>query len=292
MKKLFLASISLIALNAGGSALAADMPVKAPPPPPPVYSWSGCYGGGFVGYGWGKSQHRSLDPREEPFGNSGSNSELSFLGAGDPGVVGDITPSFDMSGALGGFNVGCQYQFGWWLIGIEGDAAVTNKDGQAFNNFLGVNTQGLSPFERPFVSQTTERWIATARLRLGWAADKWLFFITGGGAWSGVDVTVWDSLVPVITAHHKRTLSGWTVGAGWEYALGYGWSWKSEFLYIDYGWTRFFDPADACSPDCAVFLNPREVSLKNYIFRTGLNWRFDWGKAPVGKAPVAVMAKY
>ena len=25
-----------------------------------------------------------------------------------------------MNGALGGFNVGCQYQFGWWLIGIEG----------------------------------------------------------------------------------------------------------------------------------------------------------------------------
>ena len=49
----------------------------------------------------------------------------------------------------------------------------------------------------------------------------------------------------------------------------------------------FFDPADACSPDCRVFLNPREVSLKNYVFRTGLNWRFDWGKAPV-----AVMAKY
>jgi hypothetical protein len=75
-------------------------------------------------------------------------------------------------------------------------------------------------------------------------------------------------------------------------ALGYGWSWKSEFLYIDYGWTKFFDPADTCSPTCNTFLNPREVSLKNYVFRTGLNWRFDWGKAPVGKAPVAVMAKY
>ena len=62
---------------------------------------------------------------------------------------------------------------------------------------------------------------------------------------------------------------------------------KSEFLYIDYGWQRFFDPADTCSPDCRAFLNPREVSLKNYVFRTGLNWRFDWGKAPV-----AVMAKY
>jgi hypothetical protein len=43
----------------------------------------------------------------------------------------------------------------------------------------------------------------------------------------------------------------------------------------------FFDPTDACSPDCRVFLSPREVGLKNYVFRTGLNWRFDWGKAPV-----------
>jgi len=191
----------------------------------------------------------------------------------------DITPSFDMSGALGGFDVGCQYQFGWWLIGVEVDGAVTNKDGQAFD---------LDPFFNPFfVSQTTERWMATARLRLGYAADKWLFFITGGGAWSGVEVTVWNSVTPAISAHHKRTLAGWTVGAGWEYALGYGWSWKSEFLYIDYGWQRFFDPADTCSPNCAFFVNPRDVNLKNYVFRTGLNWRFDWGKAPV-----AVMAKY
>jgi outer membrane immunogenic protein len=283
MKKLFLGSISLIALNVGGSALAADMPVKArPAPPPAVYSWTGCYGGGFVGYGWGNSQHRSLDPRKNPAsGPPFFVSESAFRA-----VSGDITPSFDMNGALGGFNVGCQYQFGWWLIGVEGDGAVTNKDGQAFNFFNGKGSLTSSTRE-PFVSQTTERWMATARLRLGWAADKWLFFITGGGAWSGVEVTVWDPPFPATTAHHKRTLTGWTVGAGWEYALGYGWSWKSEFLYIDYGWTRFFDPADTCSPTCDTFLNPREVSLKNYIFRTGLNWRFDWGKAPV-----AVMAKY
>ena len=89
-------------------------------------------------------------------------------------------------------NFGCQYQFGWWLIGIEGDGAVANKDGQAFQSFpgdffCGQSQRVTSPI-RPFVSQTTERWIATARLRLGWAADKWLFFVTGGGASSGVDV--------------------------------------------------------------------------------------------------------
>jgi len=191
MKKLFLTSVAVVALNASGPALAADMPVKArPAPPPAVYSWTGCYGGGFVGYGWGNSQHRSLDPRRDP---SFSQNELDISESGFR-VVGDITPSFDMSGALGGFNVGCQYQFGWWLIGVEGDWAATNKDGQAFNNFLGFNDGGsILPtpnIERFFVSQTTERWIATARLRLGWVADKWLFFITGGAAWARVDAGV------------------------------------------------------------------------------------------------------
>ena len=81
---------------------------------------------------------------------------------------------------------------------------------------------------------------------------------------------------------------GWTVGAGWEYALGYGWSIKSEFLYVDFGWQRFFDPPDTCS-SCDEFAI-RDVKLNNYIFRLGMNYKFDWGKYPVGKYPV--VAKY
>jgi opacity protein-like surface antigen len=58
MKKLFLAGIALFALNAGGSAFAADMPVKARPlPPPPVYNWTGFYVGGNIGYSWGRSSN-------------------------------------------------------------------------------------------------------------------------------------------------------------------------------------------------------------------------------------------
>jgi outer membrane immunogenic protein len=51
MKKLLLASIALVTLNAGGSALAIDMRVEAkpPPPPPPAYNWTGVYVGGNVG---------------------------------------------------------------------------------------------------------------------------------------------------------------------------------------------------------------------------------------------------
>ena len=32
-----------------------------------------------------------------------------------------------------------------------------------------------------------------------------------------------------------RVLSGWTAGGGAEYALGYGWSVKGEYLYVDFG---------------------------------------------------------
>ena len=53
MKKLTLAAAALVALT--GSAIAADLPRKAPaavaPAPLPVATWTGCYLTGGVGYG-------------------------------------------------------------------------------------------------------------------------------------------------------------------------------------------------------------------------------------------------
>src|SRR5215471_21760711 len=56
MRKLSLLGMSVsAAMTLGSAAQAADMPLKAPPPPPPpVYSWTGCYWGGHVGWGWGR----------------------------------------------------------------------------------------------------------------------------------------------------------------------------------------------------------------------------------------------
>jgi outer membrane immunogenic protein len=43
MKKFLLGSVGLAAMLAG-PAMAADMPIKAPPPPPVAYyDWSGAY---------------------------------------------------------------------------------------------------------------------------------------------------------------------------------------------------------------------------------------------------------
>ncbi len=258
MKKLVLASAALIAVGMSAPATAADMPVKYVPPA--VFSWTGCYVGVNVGYATGHSKHRYV-----------SNPD----GTVTPALAGaDITPRFSESGLLAGGQVGCNYQVGIWVWGVEVDGQFTDKDGQAYD---------LAPLFNPaFVSQTSERWFGTARLRLGYAWDKSMVYVTGGGAWAGVQTTEWNSATPAIhNQSNVTTVSGYTVGVGWEYALGYGWSIKSEYLYANYGWKGY---AGTTVP--ATIYN-REVYLDNHIFRWGMNYKFDIGK---GKGPV--VAKY
>ena len=76
-------------------------------------------------------------------------------------------------------------------------------------------------------------WLATFRGRVGYAFDRWLPYITGGGAYGNVKATaptphrdVW---------HRSKNQLGWTVGAGLEYAFLGNWTAKIEYLYVDLG---------------------------------------------------------
>ena len=87
----------VIATVISGSAMAADVPVKAPayarPTAPPPYNWSGLYLGANIG---------------------GAFSSATANVAGtiwDPGATEFI----------GGFQVGYNWQFGHFLVGVEGD---------------------------------------------------------------------------------------------------------------------------------------------------------------------------
>src|SRR5262249_37471217 len=186
MKKLFLGSVALVALGlAAPAAFAAEraVPAYAPPPPPaPVYTWTGCYIGASAGYSGGRSTHTTT-------GNSllttqpGGIPTLAPVPAGSS-IAGDL----NLSGFIGGFQGGCNYQAGMWVIGFEGDGSATNKEGQNFET-------GLVPFfpvapgtagRGAWISQTQERWLVTARGRLGlsgwgWVGGKTLLDGTGGG---------------------------------------------------------------------------------------------------------------
>ena len=70
------------------------------------------------------------------------------------------------------------------------------------------------------------------------------------------------------------TRSGWTVGGGIEYALGYGWSAKGEFVYVDFGnWNTFTGCTGVVGCPSGTVTN-RNVNLKDYIWRAGLNYKF------------------
>jgi outer membrane immunogenic protein len=274
MKRLFLGSVALVALGLGTPvALAAEMRVPPPPPPPvPVYTWTGCYLGASAGKSWGRSTHSTV-----------ANSVLTGpLGVPAPLAApagSDIAGDLNLSGFIGGFQGGCNYQVGAWVWGVEVDGSATNKEGQNFETGL-ANFPGLAT-RANWISQTQERWLVTARGKLGltgwgWFGDKTLLYVTGGGAWAKIDTSEFligtNSSSPANGHQESNTRSGWTVGAGIERALGYGWSIKSEYLYV-----KFDDYTTFTSPPFGVNnIAPRNVKLYDNIFRAGMNYKFGW----------------
>ena len=93
----------------------------------------------------------------------------------------------------------------------------------------------------------------------------------GGIAWAKIDTSEFLSgRVINASLQESNTRSGWTVGGGLEYTLGYGWSAKSEFLYVKFdNFTTF-----TSGPFSTNILSPREVKLEDYIWRAGLNYKF------------------
>ena len=272
MKKLFLGSVALVALSLGTpAAFAAERPVPAytpPPPPAPVYTWTGCYIGANAGTSGGTSSVSTVAGSVVTNGPLRPPTPL----AAPPGT--QIADSFNLTGFIGGFQGGCNYQVGAWVWGVEVDGAATNKAGQAFE-------VGLAPFlpgSQNFIVQTQERWLVTARGKLGisgwgWFGDRTLLYVTGGGAWAKIDSSEFLAGGAFGSGHQEgSTRSGWTVGAGYEYALGYGWSIKGEYLYVRFDdWTTFTTP-----PFGVGNISPINVKLYDNVFRAGMNYKFGW----------------
>src|SRR4051812_10124313 len=60
--RLIVGTIAALALSVPVSAVAADLPVKAPVMAPIiVYNWTGFYVGGNVGYSWGRATTDQID---------------------------------------------------------------------------------------------------------------------------------------------------------------------------------------------------------------------------------------
>ncbi|MGB7098965.1 MAG: carbohydrate porin [Xanthobacteraceae bacterium] len=249
MKGLLVAAVSLIVL-AGRAAADDAMVTKAPAPPygaPSAYDWSGLYAGGHLGYAWGSSNWTAA-----------------------PGTAGslDLFQPFDAFTATGsffaGFQAGYNYMFpNRLVVGAEADATFPS-----WPSLDGITIGGASTLTSPTLGAESysETVLAsgTVRSRIGYAPGHWLFYATGGFAWTYDQ----QSLTQVATGTSERPFLwrlGWTAGGGVEVPIAPHWTARLEYLFFDYGnkSTGFFAGAPPINSD--FFLQE---------LRFGLNYQF------------------
>jgi outer membrane immunogenic protein len=285
MRKLLLGSI--LALGAGGSALAADvrLPVYKAPPPVAVYSWTGFYVGGNIGYSWGKADTEVAIP---------GFSVDALIGVLDiPGAT--FSDSNKLKGIIGGGQIGYNVQTGRWVFGLELDWQASGEKGGATRSNAFVVQEGDCPIFCTFSQGTAATqyeakilWFGTARGRVGYAADGLLLYGTGGLAYGRVKVAGTNTVTGAVTEcsiiggcetnplaaatafDRSKVNIGWTLGAGIEGAFAQlrNWTWKLEYLYLDLGSLD----ASAVTPLGTVTTHTR---FTDHVVRLGLNVRFD-----------------
>ena len=194
MKKL---ALGLLLASIAGAASAADL--SAPraaytkaPAVSPVTNWSGFYIGAVGGY----ASESTSDP-------------------------------LPLKGGFAGGTIGYNWQFGTFVLGIEGDGAWADVSASGTETVLGVTATGSNKIQA----------LATIRGRFGVAVDQVLLYGTGGfaladqkGSVTALGVTISDT----------QSQTGWTAGAGVEWMFMPRWSLKAEYLYRRFDNTTLF----------------------------------------------------
>ena len=223
------------------------------------YDWSGFYLGGHMGNTWGKSNWtaRTL---------AGAT-----VASGSFGLTQSINPFKESGSWFEGLQAGYNYMFpNQVLIGAE--AVFT---GVAFPDpDSGFTTGGASILVNTGETHTENvLYAGTALGRVGYAPGSWLFYATGGFAWSYKQYT----LTQLSSGYSWTTNAwrfGWAAGGGVEAPLTDHWTARLEYLYLGY---------DNRSVDFP-FAGQRFVSnTSEQQLRLGLNYHFDGDAAGSAK---------
>ena len=161
------------------------------------------------------------------------------------------------------------------VIGAEVDATFPS-----FPDLSGISIGGISNLTSPTLGAETfsETVLAsgTVRGRIGYAPGSWLFYATGGFAWT-YDRQSLTQLGTGTTASPFLWRLGYAAGAGVEAPVAPHWTARLEYLFTDYGnsGTSFFGGAQRFNSDFSV----QQV-------RAGLNYQFGADAAPANTWPI------
>jgi outer membrane immunogenic protein len=251
MKKFLIAGVTA-AMFCGAPALAADMPVKAPPPVPvPVVSWSGCYIGANTGGAWA---HKT-------------NTRTTFDGTplSSPDSLGSASPD---GWAYGG-QIGCDYQVNNnWVVGIRGMWDGSNMRGSNqwpasagidSNNYkidsFGTAVAKIGVLLSPAVEVYGVAGVATVHDNLSFTNPNFGEYATG-----------------------SQTRTGYDVGVGATLLLT-----RNLDLFVEYDHMGFGTKNMSLTGVGFAAGRTYGEDIKQSVDKVlvGIDYRFDWGKAPV-----------
>ncbi len=122
-------------------------------------------------------------------------------------------------------------------------------------------------------------WFGTTRGRLGYSWGNWMAYVTGGAAYGGISTKGTESfvggVVPVLALTDTTTTRlGWTVGGGLEGHLSGQWTWKAEYLHMDFGTVNY---SFAEAPPLAPGNITQALHVTDNVVRVGVDYHFGAG---------------
>ncbi len=235
MSKLVIALAATAVVVSSFSASAADLPAPAPLATP-IYDWTGCYMGVQAG----------------------------------AGINYDTWTTEHGIGALAGGQLGCDYQTGMLVLGIQGEGFWSGMQSTYSDN----DPSDSNYFETAPAKNT---WDADIAARFGLGFDRALLYGKVGAVVGHFNFSVQQgSNFGTDTGTASSTLPGLLLGLGLEYALTTNWAVLFEYDYLGF-------------PAKVLYVNnissgvsePYSASYgaNENLFKLGVDYRFGWGNA-------------
>ena len=277
MTKRWMMGTAAAALTIAGAfaAQAADLPThkEAPAPMfvPPPFTWTGFYVGLNAGAVWG-----------------GNNNASTTLYANGFPLLTNYWPTGGFgnsnTGFIGGGQAGYNWQTGAFVLGVETDfdGSSLSKSrslvGPAFTDpIFGINDYFSAN------GKASLDWLGSTRARVGFVAtpdNRLMFYATGGVAYGGgsANLNVYDAVDgwAWYSGSHSTTRTGWTLGAGVEYAITNNIILGAEYLYYDLGSRTLTTVPNAAASSFfgTQVYSSTKVNFDGSVVRARLSYKF------------------
>ena len=262
-RRLVISTAVILLASVHGAAADGNLVTGAAPARQAI-DWSGFYLGGHLGYAWGNSDWTA-----------------SPTGGPEPRVSGSfsLAQPIDTFSETGSFFEGLQAGYDYMLpsrfvVGAEADISFPS-----FPNLDGISIGGTSTLSSPLLGAETfsENVVSfgSVRGRIGYAPNDWLFYLTGGFAWTYDQLTL-TPLSGGSTESPFLSRFGWSAGAGLEVPVAPHWTAGLEYLFTDYPFSNVTFPA-------AAQRFSSDLSLQEV--RANLNYRFGATAENAAAAP-------